>query len=131
MVSVILPRMVLHRNAKIMIDSFRKSAYQTRGIDKNQPFELTIEPYAGQNPYVRKMMHYLVRHLERDLVGAYLHGSLGTWEEIPYSDFDALVILKNEVFESVARLARVADRLRKATSSCMNSIRCSITAGLC
>ena len=76
-VSLMLPRMVLRRNARIMIESFRESHYQTRGIDKNQPFELAIEPYAGQNPYVRKMMRYLVRHLERDLVGAYLHGSLG------------------------------------------------------
>ena len=60
------------------------------------------------------MRAYLTRHLGEDLVGAYVHGSLGTGEEIAYSDFDALVILKDAVFEHPKRLARVAQRLYRA-----------------
>ena len=115
-VSVFLPQFILNRNAKTIIDSFRTLHREGRKIANKQLHELAVEPYAGQNRYVRKLMYYLDRHLKDDLYGAYLHGSLGTYEEIPYSDFDALVILKNEVFESVERLATVANKLRGATS---------------
>lgn len=57
------------------------------------------------------MIGYLKQYLNENLLGAYVHGSLGTYEEIPYSDFDALVIIKNEVFESSQRLAEVAKKL--------------------
>ncbi len=46
-----------------------------------------------------------------DLFGAYVHGSLGTYEEIGYSDFDALVIIKDDVFHSRQRLAALAAEL--------------------
>jgi len=49
-------------------------------------------------------------------MGAYVHGSLGTYEEIAYSDFDALVILKDEVCKSSKRLAEVAQKLNRARS---------------
>jgi predicted nucleotidyltransferase len=60
------------------------------------------------------MMEYLARNLGDDVTGAYVHGSVGTYEETAYSDFDALVILSMDVFESPGRLIRVADRLRRA-----------------
>ncbi|MEW6330037.1 MAG: hypothetical protein AB1560_01115 [Pseudomonadota bacterium] len=74
-----------------------------------------IDPYSGANPYVQRMMEYLAGRLAGELYGAYVHGSLGTQEEVNYSDFDALVILRNEVFESRKRLIRVATALREAT----------------
>lgn len=81
----------------------------------NDPkLHLRIEPYKGANPHVHQMINYLNAHLGKDLIGAYVHGSLGTYEEITYSDFDALVILKDEVFESSTRLSRVARKLNRA-----------------
>ena len=76
--------------------------------------KVAIQNYTGHNPYVLRMAKYLTTYLREDLVGAYVHGSLGTYEEIAYSDFDALVILKNECFESPVRLARVARLLSLA-----------------
>jgi len=75
---------------------------------------ISIEFYNGKNPAVRKMMEYLSNNLSGDLAGAYIHGSLGTGEEEEYSDFDALVILKNEVFKSRRRLMKVAGKLRES-----------------
>jgi len=75
---------------------------------------LDVEVYRGKNPYVHRMMEYVEQHLKQDVIGAYVHGSLGTYEEIAYSDFDALVILKSGVFESPARLVKVAERLHRA-----------------
>jgi len=66
------------------------------------------------------MMVYLERFLKGDLVGAYVHGSLGICEEIAYSDFDALTILKDEVFESSKRLARAAKKLNHARTIMLN-----------
>ena len=62
------------------------------------------------------MTQYLKKNLAKDLYGAYVHGSLGTYEKIAYSDFDALVILRSEVFQSRNRLVSVAKKLSKAKS---------------
>jgi hypothetical protein len=47
------------------------------------------------------------------LVGAYVLGSLGTYEEVAFSDFDALVILGDEVFHVPDRLAGVARKINE------------------
>lgn len=73
-----------------------------------------IDSYAGNNAAALEMGSYLQRNLRNDLAGAYVHGSIGKCEEIPYSDFDALVIIKTEVFFSVARTFSVVRKLRKA-----------------
>jgi hypothetical protein len=52
-------------------------------------------------------MTHLKDDLEEDLFGAFLHGSIATQEEINYSDFDALVILKDDVFDDGKRVSRV------------------------
>lgn len=72
-----------------------------------------IEVYQGKNSHVLKMMEFL-SDLKDDLVGAYLHGSLGTYEEVPFSDFDALAIIKDEVLKKPDRLARAALRINSA-----------------
>ena len=69
---------------------------------------LSIEPYSGANWAVLELKRRLKTTLGDDLAGAYVHGSLGTYEEIAYSDFDALLIIRDEVFESCSRLTRVA-----------------------
>lgn len=73
-----------------------------------QKSEISVAAYEGSNSFVLKMMKGLERELADDLVGAYLQGSLASNEEIAYSDFDALVVLKNSVFEEDKRLERVA-----------------------
>lgn len=73
--------------------------------------EVRVPPYDGGDPHVRRMRDYLARHLGDDLAAALVHGSLGTDEAVPYSDFDALVLLRDVVFETPARLVRVARAL--------------------
>lgn len=76
--------------------------------------DVDVEAYRGRNPFAYRMMEYLELHLKQDLMGAYVHGSVGTYEETAYSDFDALVILAADVFESAGRLIHVADKLQRA-----------------
>lgn len=72
--------------------------------------------YNGGNKKVQEIMKFLQSELSNDLKGAFLHGSLATNEGIPYSDFDGLVIIKNEVFKDKDRLISVAIKLSKAYS---------------
>jgi len=75
---------------------------------------LEIEPYSGTNAFVRRMMSFLAANLGRDLLGAYVHGSLATGEEIPYSDFDALVVIRDDALREPKRRAEVTRKLRLA-----------------
>jgi hypothetical protein len=73
-----------------------------------------IAPYAGSCPDAWQLSSRLERIASADLLGLFLHGSLATDEQIPYSDFDALVIIKDEVMRDPARLARVSRQLAQA-----------------
>lgn len=113
--SFVCPDIPLSRNAPILIEHFRHFSSDLSDISSRQ-LNVRVGLYHGTNQHVLKMMTYLTKYLKNDLVGAYVHGSLGTYEETSYSDFDALVILKDEVFESPKRLARVARCLSDARS---------------
>ncbi len=75
--------------------------------------QIELEPYSGNNQAVLEMMKVLEKELKDELFGAYVHGSLATNEELKYSDFDALVILHDAVFNSEKRLADAALKLHR------------------
>ncbi len=70
--------------------------------------EIKVKPYTGNNHTVLKIKNYLLSNLYNDLAGAYVHGSVATEELINYSDFDGLLIVKEEVLNSPSRLKRLA-----------------------
>lgn len=51
--------------------------------------------YAGKNAVALEISGYLFKKIPDKIFGAYVHGSVGTSEEIPYSDFDGLIIIKD------------------------------------
>lgn len=103
-------------NAKRVARQFELFEEAVASESVQQPLSIKVEAYEGRDPHVLQMMDYVAEHLRNDLRGAYVHGSLGTYEAISYSDFDALVILKDEVFSSPRRLARAARKLDRARS---------------
>lgn len=111
--SVFIPWVTFARHAKTVIENYKQLLNEIQA-DTKPKHNVRIEPYEGQNEHVRRMMSFLSEHLKDDLIGAYVHGSLGTGEEIAYSDFDALAILKGDVFESPERLAGAAHKLNCA-----------------
>ena len=117
--SVFIPWLTFTRYAKAIIQKYKRlwAEIPTSATSK---LNFQIELYEGQNRHVHRMMNFLGKHLREDLIGAYVHGSLGTCEEIAYSDFDALTILKDEVFESPKRLARAAKKLNHARTIMLN-----------
>jgi predicted nucleotidyltransferase len=87
---------------------------EINGMKLDTGIEVSLHPFCAPTPAVQAMADWLDRYLADDLYAAILHGSLGTGEVVNYSDFDALVIIRNAVFEDASRLARVAKRLFEA-----------------
>lgn len=111
--SVFVPWVLFTRHAKDIIQKYKKFLNDIPADTKIKR-NVQIGLYKGQNEHVRRMMSFLSEHLKDDIIGAYVHGSLGIGEEVAYSDFDALAILKIEVFESTERLIGVARKLNRA-----------------
>lgn len=111
--SVASSRIPFKKNAYLIQQGFRLLNIPNSNLPSKR---LHIEVYKGKNPFVVNMMKYLQTYLKKDLIGAYVHGSLGTYEEVAFSDFDALAIIRNGVFSSSTRLADVAIKLNNARS---------------
>lgn len=79
------------------------------------PISITIPPYSGNNPFVLEMKSAL-SELKNDLAYAFVHGSLATGEEVVYSDFDGLLIIKDEVFTNAGRLINAAKKINQTRS---------------
>lgn len=85
-------------------------------IPQNESARIHVQAsnYQGKNTFVRRMIAFLNHYAADDLYGAYVHGSLATGEETAYSDFDALVIIRNSVMRNAERLTTLARELNRA-----------------
>jgi hypothetical protein len=96
------------RNARQVVATAKGLKQQQ---DNGQYQSCEIQAYQGKNPYAIEMQAQLLEQLKDDLLEAMVHGSLGTYDETSYSDFDALVIMKDEILTDKNRLVRVARTL--------------------
>jgi hypothetical protein len=108
LLSMLAPETACRREAAGIIAAFRASAPARRPA--GTAVEVTVPVYNGSNRQARDLMRGLAP-LEPMLAGAYVHGSIATGEEVAYSDFDALIILRDAAFEAPAVLGRLAARL--------------------
>jgi hypothetical protein len=72
-----------------------------------------ISRFEPVNPELRALIEYVNKNLSHYLHSALVHGSVATNEVINYSDFDGLIILKNEVFKSPASVREVCLHLNR------------------
>lgn len=110
--SLAKPNLPFYKNAGEIIKMWGNS--DDRIIGKSLNF--TCNKYTGENKKVKEMMQYINQELSDELFGAYVHGSLATNDSISYSDFDGLIILKNEVMRDRKKLINTAIKLSKAYS---------------
>ncbi|MCB9192429.1 MAG: nucleotidyltransferase domain-containing protein [Flavobacteriales bacterium] len=75
-----------------------------------ESIQITIPLYDGKNKNVLGLVHALQK--EQGISSVILQGSLATDEEIPYSDFDALVIIEDAVFNNPKVLLSLVVRLQ-------------------
>jgi len=96
-----LAKNICKKYAPDIVDQFKsvpKADTFNRGINVTESIE--VDHYKGDNPYVLRLMDQISMHLKPFLIGAYLHGSLATNEEINYSDLDAVLILRDNIFSN-------------------------------
>lgn len=99
-------------NANKVASYFRKDQKNTSEAFKEVTIQL--KPYNGNNPFAKRIIIFLEKNLKNDLIGAYAHGSVGSGEEVPYSDFDGFVIIKNNSLRNTGKLKQVALRLNQS-----------------
>ena len=104
--SLVYPRLPYHLRAASVVGSYLQFAESLSSATARE-LECEVPLYDGSNACVQSMMEQL-GPLQPCLRGAYVHGSLATSDAIPYSDFDALVILKDDVCRDARRLMEVA-----------------------
>jgi hypothetical protein len=82
-------------------------------ILKKSKVEIISDYYEYKNIYVDSLKNYL-KCVQNEIFEIYLHGSLGANEEKIFSDFDALVIIKDDAFKNRFRLYHLFYRLHKS-----------------
>lgn len=82
--------------------------------DQPTSMDIQTESYSYSNYFALEMKFFLEKNLSDKIFGAYTHGSLGTDELIPYSDFDGLIILNHAAFKSGRDISDTAIALRKS-----------------
>ena len=112
LLALLFPKLVFSLNAKKIISLAKSNSSSAKEI--SETVSVTVEDYPYNNKHVIALGIFLQRNLKDDLAGAYVHGSVGTDELIAYSDFDALVIIKDAVFDDEKKLIRVALKLKEA-----------------
>ncbi|TAH37969.1 MAG: hypothetical protein EYC69_14955 [Bacteroidetes bacterium] len=110
LLSLILRRHVYNMNASKMITAFSQRKVET---SSEQEQRIVIPVYDGRDSRVMKMMN-LLENLGADLYGAIVHGSIASGEMINYSDFDGLIIIRNDVFKDKSRLASLAQKIHES-----------------
>ena len=67
---------------------------------------------------LREFKEYVLNNFtSKEILGVYVHGSLGDGNYVEcYSDFDALFILRKEIFEDKKKLASIRKRIIKANT---------------
>ncbi|MEP7169703.1 MAG: hypothetical protein ABI855_10070 [Bacteroidota bacterium] len=108
LLSFVFPFIPFNKNAKIISNAFKKSDVEKTDFEN---IVVQIENYSRANLYAKKISDYLNAHIKEELAGAYVHGSVGTSEEISYSDFDGFVILKNDILNQPEKLKKVTATL--------------------
>ncbi len=76
--------------------------------------KVCIPPCRKPTASVARLIAWLQQYLVNDLYAVVLHGSLGSSEVVPYSDFDVLVVVRDKVLNDAVRLAYVGQRLFEA-----------------
>jgi hypothetical protein len=104
LLSVFFPGLVYSRNASKVIKAFHERVYSKEEAEVKN---IHLKVYSGNCTGVVKMVNSL-KPLQQELFSVVLHGSLASGEQIPYSDFDGLIIVRNEVFEDRSRFIALA-----------------------
>jgi hypothetical protein len=104
---LISPFSLLKRKSAAFINRFSGSIV----TEVSASYPIGIKPYEGNNPTAISLRNLVLSQLKDDLADVIVHGSIADETVCPYSDFDCLIILKDELLQSSQRLSRTAFKL--------------------
>lgn len=81
---------------------------------EHQVITMDVAVFQGHTGVPERFTRFMDRRLKPFLRGAYVHGSYAVNEDISYSDFDGLVIIRKDVLTTFFSRYRLARRLRKS-----------------
>jgi len=110
--SLIAPKLVFNKNSNFVSVAYKNTAPEKAKIISKE--KVTIAEYKGDEASVLKMSKYFSNENNDFLHSVYVHGSIATGEINSYSDFDALVVIKDQIFENNKELAHLAYYLSNA-----------------
>jgi hypothetical protein len=109
----VFPRLIFKRQAKLFTQDVSKNLSGFVEKSAEPSVTLTLPQLGKFSPPLRRLKNNVMA-LNADLEAFIIQGSLGSEEQINYSDCDALVIIKDEVLLDPKRLGRLAYHLFKA-----------------
>jgi hypothetical protein len=111
--SLCFPLLSLKRNSSTVLKRF---SHFSEALPLKGNINTTVSINKGPNlyPEIKPIINYVKEHLSNDLIGAYVHGSYGVNEAINYSDFDGLLIVKDEIFDSTESLEGFGEKVLKS-----------------
>ncbi len=102
---------VIHSDLPYYFNAAKASARfreQKKTEASGNTVNISIPNYQGSDKTILKIRNYIEENMSADVVSAILHGSTGTNELIGYSDFDGILILKDECLSDINRIKRSA-----------------------
>jgi hypothetical protein len=75
--------------------------------------QLEIGPYQGKNATVKSISDYLQSRSHPAITAAILHGSIASGEEVPYSDFDGILLINDKRLENLYSIESLIDILQR------------------
>ncbi|MEO0311090.1 MAG: hypothetical protein RIQ89_747 [Bacteroidota bacterium] len=91
MLSLIADNITYRKNYKKIFQGISPESPVANGKLVN----LSINKYKGKNPLIQSLTVEIEKLPTQFLTGVYVHGSVGTYEEVNYSDLDALIIIND------------------------------------
>ncbi len=103
------PSWLMRKKTTAVTERFQGMEVQNYTIAHN----IFIKPYTGNNVTAATLRNLTLAQLKDDIEDIILHGSIADGTACNYSDFDCLVILKDDILSSRPRLYRAASKLWK------------------
>lgn len=108
-IRIFLPMLLFKKRASALISRFSDVQIPTASVE----YQMHIQPYSGNNPTAISLRNLVLSQAKEDIEDIIVHGSLADDTDCNYSDFDCLIILKEDILQYEQRLLQLANKLWK------------------
>jgi predicted nucleotidyltransferase len=107
LLALFFPAVIIRKRAERFVQLFHHLTIRPA----SQKWNVLVRPYEGNNPTALALRHVIQTQTEREVADAILFGSLADSTACPYSDFDCLIVLDDQLLNAADRLQQLAHKL--------------------